>query len=163
MLNSHLSDDEGKDLRILIGHEKPLNDEYSNNLFAPNESASLLDFTNLYYTLNLNFNYSLTEIVKNSKFDFLKNAELFLNSSFQTPFTGYNNTEVNYSIWRYIHYGLGNIIGGLTASIYQKGNLFSDFSFALIAPVSLFSKEAGFSGGTGGTISFLYFLKKDSK
>ena len=162
LLNSYLSDDEGKDLRKLTGYELPDN-EYSNNLFAPNESASLLDFTNLYYTLNFNFNFTLAEIVKNSKFDFLKNVEFFLNSSFQTPFSGYKNTEEHYSVWKYIHYGLGNITGGLTTPIYQKGILLSDFSFSLIAPLSLFSKEAGFSGGIAGTISFLYFLKKRSK
>ena len=134
------------------------------NLFDPNKDKSLLDVSDLHYALSLNLNYSLAEAAKNSSYSFLKNTELFLNSSFNTPFTGYKSNLRHYPWWKYIHYALGDIVGGLTAPAYKKGNFLSYFSFSFIAfPLSRFSKEAGLSAGANGAVSLLYFLKKEQK
>lgn len=149
LLNSHYSDNTGRDIR---------------KLFDTDEEASFLDFSNLYYTLSLNLNYSLGETIKHLGYDFLKNTELFLNNSFQSPVTGYNNILEGYGPVDYIHYALGDIAIGFTTPVYKKEDFFSELSFSLVPyRLSRFSKEAGLLTAANGTISFLYFFKKRSK
>ena len=129
------------------------------DLLDINKDTSLLDPSNIYYMLKLNLNYSLREIAKN--FNFLKNGEIFLISSFNSPFSGYNNNLSNYNWMDYIQYGLGDITGGLTVPTYKAENFLSYFSAGWIAfPLSRFSREAGLSSTIDGTVSLLYFIHK---
>ena len=134
------------------------------SLFDTNKEASLFDVSNLYYNLSLNFNYSLSKVAKNSKYNFLKNTEIFLENSFNSPLTGHNNNLKNYNLASYIQYALGDVVLGFTVPTYQNKNFLSYFSFSFIAfPFSRFSREAGLSTTLDGTVSLLYFLKKVKK
>ncbi|MCY4512548.1 MAG: hypothetical protein OXB86_02540 [Bdellovibrionales bacterium] len=140
--------------------------------FSSDDQHSLLDPSSLYYGFSLNLSYSLAEIIqkiekiKNKKYVFLKllkNAELFLSSSFSTPVPGYRNHHKNYNALKYLHYALGDVSLGLITPIYSKDKFFSDISFFLIPfPLSGFSQEAGFQASFGGGINLLYFLKKET-
>ena len=129
------------------------------DLLDTNKDTSLLDPSNIYYILNINLNYSLREIIKS--FNFLKNGEIFLTSSFNSPFSGYNNNLEDYHLMDYIQYGLGDMTGGLTVPAYKRENFLSYFSAGLTAfPLSRFSREAGLSSTMEGTVSLLYFIHK---
>lgn len=129
------------------------------NLFNTKTDTSLLDLSNLYYSLSAVFNYSLQQ-VKNSP-NWIKNTEIFLVTSFSSPFTGHFSNLKNYSTKDYIQFGLGDIVGGLTLPVYKKEAFLSYFSLSAIAiPLSRFSKKAGLTSSISGTFSTLYFLKK---
>lgn len=146
--NSRFSDNTGADLL--------------KKLFNPRGEASLFDFWSLYYSLTLNFNYSLKEMAK--KYVLFKNVELFVNSSFQTPVMGYHSggeAVKDYGPSDYIHYALGDITAGFTAPIYRGEGFFSDWFLSLMPhALSRFSQGAGLSKTVGGAVSFLYFLKQ---
>lgn len=137
--------------------------EAQQRVFSLDEKGSLFDISNLYYSIGLGVNYSLSETAKKWKYDFLKNAELFMAGSFATPFTGYNNLLDDYDAWQYTHYAIGDLTFGFTTPIYQKENLFADLSSSSFIPLSKFSQEAGLFSGITGSLGFLYFLKKESK
>ena len=151
LLNSSYTDSTGQDVT------NPLN---------PDAKDSLLDISSLHYSFSLNLNYSLGKNLKNKDsrlFDWLKKTELFLSSSFGTPVLGYRNELDNYSSLDYIHYAIGDLILGATKPLYAKGDLFSDFVFSLRPfPLSRFSQEAEFLVSYGGSVNFLYFLKRSS-
>jgi len=128
-------------------------------LFDINRDTSLFDLSNLYYNLNANIVYSVKSL-KTWK-DFLSQLDLFLNLSFNSPFSGYLNNLKDYSLKDYIQYGLGNIVGGFTVPLYEKDSLFSKISFsAIVFPLSRFSKQSGLYTTVSGNISVLYFLKR---
>ena len=130
-------------------------------LFDIGKDTSLLDLSNLFYTLGANINYSLGSLPKHSP-DWLKNTELFLNVSFNSPFKGYSNNLKNYSAKDYIQFGLGDIVGGAAFPAYKTKNLISYLSFSsVVFPFSRFSKNAGLSTTLDGTLNVLYFLKKE--
>ena len=148
LLNSSYTDRKGGDQRLI-------------NPLDPKGKNSLLDSSSFYYTLSLNVNYSLKDI---KSFDFLQKAELFLSGLFNSPITGYRNYLEDYGPWQYIHYGLGDIKTGLTIPVYRKETFFSDASLALMPyPLSRFSQEAGLISSVSGSVSFLYFLKKEAQ
>ena len=152
LLNSFYANREGEDYR-------------KRNPFDLNEENSIFDFSALYYAVFLNFNYSLAERGKNWKHSFLKNMELFLNSSFSSPVTGYYRGQLSkYGPKEYIHYALGNVGFGFKIPSYKRENLLGDFSFSFVPyPLSRFSQEAGLLVSGRGTANFLYFLKKQKK
>ena len=151
LLNSSYVDRTGKDQRLI-------------NPLDADEKDSLFDLSRLYYSFSLNLNYSLTEKAKSFRYDFLKKTELFLNSAFSTPVTGYRSHFDPYTSLDYIHYALEDISVGLKMLVYTKTNFFSDFSISLVPyPVSKFSQESGLLTSFKGMISLLYFLKKETK
>ena len=136
--------------------------EAQQSAFSIDEKGSLLDISSLYYSLGVIFNYSLSETATKLNYDFLKNTELFLAGSFETPFTGYNSHFEKYDAWQYFHYALGDITFGFATPIYNREKFFTDLSFSSLLPLSKFSQEAGLFSGINGNLNFLYFLQKKS-
>ncbi|MDE0092855.1 MAG: hypothetical protein OXN83_06190, partial [Oligoflexia bacterium] len=99
LLNSSYIDNTGRDI---------------SNPWSFKTKDSLLDPSSLYYAFSLNLNYSLAKKIKERPFlNWLKKTELFLSSSFRTPFFGYRRNELKgYSALDYIHYALGDIALG---------------------------------------------------
>ena len=136
--------------------------EAQQSVFSTDEKDSLLDFANLYYSIGLGINYSFMEVAEKRNYEFLKNMELFLSGSFDTPWTGYNNQFEDYDAWQYIHYAIGDLTFGLTTPLYQKQGFITYFSSYSLIPLSKFSQEAGLFSGLSGSLSFLYFLQRKS-
>ena len=131
------------------------------DLLNPYKDTSLLDLSNLYYTLNLSLNYSLRNIAEDLQYEWLKTTKLFLNSSFNSAFKPSKLKVKGYGYIDYIQYALGDIIGGFKVPAYSRGNFLSSLSFSFIAfPLSRYSREAGLWTTVDGTVNFLYFLKK---
>ena len=129
-----------------------------------NEEASLLDPSNWYYGFGLTISYSLKEASKNFKYDFIKNAEVFLSGSFDSPFTGHESSNIsNYKTKDYIKYALRDVVTGFTTPIYKSDDLLSYFDFSVILPLSRFSEKAGLFTTLNGSVNLLYFLKKQDK
>ena len=139
------------------------------SLLDSDQEDSLLDFSNLYYTIGLSVNYTPLEIVKKFGYNWLKNTEFFLNSSFSTPVTGHisksekNRTFTDRTL-KYIHYAIGNPSAGFQTLLHKKEEFVSYFNFSVfVFPLNRFSREAGFISGANGSVSLVYFLKKMSQ
>ena len=123
---------------------------------SANTEASFFDLSNLYYGTDLNINYSLKD------FDFLKNTEVFLKASFNSPVKGHKSNLLDYGPMKYISYALGDLVAGLTSPLKKGDNFLSYFDTSVILfPLSRFSREASLITTLDETISFLRFLKKE--
>ena len=122
---------------------------------STSKEGSFFDISNLFYGLNLNINYSL------KRFDLLKNAEIFLQSSFNSPIKGHRSDLLHYGPLEYITYALGDLIAGLKTPLKKNDNFLSYFySSVILFPLSKFSRKASLITTLDETISLLYFLKK---
>lgn len=114
-------------------------------------------FSSSYYALGLQLNYSLEKIAGYLNYDFLKNTEIFLNSSFVSGYV-INNLK------NYIYNALGDITTGFIVPVYKGERFFSDFSLSFMPhPLSKLSRDIGLSKKVDGTISLLYFLTRSQK
>lgn len=133
------------------------------SLFDPDKSTSFFDPNIWYYSLRSTINYSLANVAVDYK-DWLKNSELFISSSFNSPFTGNVREKDPYGLQDYILYALGDIVLGATVPAYQNEDFLSQVSLSLIpVPLSRFSKQAGLFTTVNGAVSFLYFFKKRAR
>ena len=138
------------------------------NKFCDTEAeGSLCDLSNLYYNLDFTIYYSLAQWAeKHFKDSFLKDTEFFLGGYFRSNFRegdcsnieGYDNST------GYIQCGLGDILGGLTAPIYNKNSFYSYLNLsAIIWPLSKKSKDATLKTAWGVSANTIYFIKKQDK
>ena len=149
--------------RVEIGEEK----KSGNKLCDFNSDNNICNLSDLYYSLNFTVYYSLLKWAEEySRLSFLKDAELFLNSSFTSNFKGgiCSNLEGYDNLKGYLKCRVGDISTGWTLPFYQKGAFISYFNFsALLFPLSKKSQDLSLKTGLNGSISTLYFLKKWEK
>ena len=136
-------------------------------LCDPSEEGNLCDPSNLYYQPDFTVYYSLARLAeKYFNYSFLKGTELFIGSYFNADLAGgacSNLVDYN-SLTGYIKCGLGDISGGWTMPVYKKNSFFSYFNFSTIVwPLSKKSKDATLKTALNGSISTLYFIKKEEK
>ena len=131
------------------------NARLADNISA-NREASFFDLSNLYYGTDLNINYSLRD------FDSLKNTEVFLKASFNSPIEGHKSNLRVYGPMKYISYALGDLIAGLTSPLKKSDDFLSYFDTSVILfPLSRFSREASLITTLDETVSLLRFLRKE--
>ena len=136
-----------------------------NNFCDPDKKDSLCDLSSLYYKWDFTIYYSLdTWLTK--YFNFLKNTEFFLGGYFTSDFKGgaCSHLKGYNSLKGYLKCGIGDILGGWTAPVYKKDNFFSFFNFTMIVwPLSKESQDATLKTAFDGSVSTLYFIKKQKE
>lgn len=116
--------------------------------------------------------YSLAAFSQSDKkLSFLKQTELFLGSGFQSNFAGgacavlagyLNKEKGRITAGNYIRCGLRDISGGFTSPVYRAENFFVFLNGSVFQlPLSRKSQLVSLINSSSGSLSSLYFLKKN--
>ena len=153
--------------RKLYLNDSLFEDKKTKKFCNPSEEGNLCDLSNLYYNLDLTAYYSLANWAKKYfNHSFLKGTELFLGTYFSSDFKGgaCSNLENYNNLRGYITCNLGDLVGGWTTLIYKKQDFFTYFNFStIIWPLSKKSKDSSLTTNLKGSLSTLYFIKKENE